>query len=87
MSTETELLHREIVREIVTQLGFVESNAPAQITQSQASQVLGVLPNTLCNWRATGRYALPFVKAGRLVRYRVTDLAIWIAKRRTCAEG
>ena len=47
----------------------------------QAAQALKVRPNTLAVWRSTGRYDLPFVKCGRLVRYRVGDVRAFIAKR------
>ena len=87
MQTESDLLHREIVKEIAGTLGFTEKNVPTQINEGQASIVLDVKSATLCNWRCTGRYNLPFIKTGRLVRYRVADLAAWIAKRRTGAEG
>ena len=87
MQNESDLLHREIVKEIANTLGFTEKNVPTQINEGQTSIVLDVKPATLCNWRCTGRYNLPFIKTGRLVRYRVADLAAWIAKRRTGAEG
>jgi excisionase family DNA binding protein len=32
-------------------------------------------------WRSTGRYNLPFLKVGRLVRYRRADLDAWLAAR------
>lgn len=44
------------------------------LTEQQAAQVLGVKPSTLQVWRATKRYALPYVKVGRLVRYRLSAL-------------
>jgi predicted site-specific integrase-resolvase len=44
-----------------------------------AADILGTSNQTLANWRATGRYALPYVKVGRLVRYRDSDLAAFIA--------
>jgi len=45
----------------------------------QAAGVLNTSIQTLANWRATGRYALPYVKVGRLVRYRESDLVAFIA--------
>jgi len=87
MQNESDLLLREIVKEIAGTLGFTEKNVPTQINEKQTSIVLDVKPATLCNWRCTGRYNLPFIKTGRLVRYRVADLAAWIAKRRTGMEG
>ena len=87
MQNESDLLLREIVKEIAVTLGFTEKNVPTQINEGQTSIVLAVKSATLCNWRCTGRYNLPYIKTGRLVRYRVADLAAWIAKRRTGGEG
>ena len=46
-----------------------------------AAAVLDVTPGTLSVWRSTGRYALPFLKIGRKVRYRRSDLLAWLDKR------
>lgn len=46
-----------------------------------AAQVLDVTTGTLSVWRCTGRYALPFVKIGRKVRYRRADLEKWLEQR------
>ena len=35
---------------------------------------LGVSTTTLSTWRCTKRYPLPYVKVGRLVRYRLADV-------------
>ena len=86
MQTEPETVH-QIIDEIARTLGYSTDAVPTQIDEAKASTVLGVKSATLCNWRCTGRYNLPFVKTGRLVRYRTRDLAEWIAKRRTGAEG
>ena len=86
MQTESETV-QQIIAEIARTLGYSTDAVPTQIDEAKASTVLGIKPATLCNWRCTGRYNLPFIKTGRLVRYRVADLAAWIAKRRTGAEG
>ena len=44
------------------------------LTRKEAADVLGVQPNTLAVWLCTKRYALPVVKVGRLVKYRLSDL-------------
>ena len=44
-----------------------------------AAAMLDVSPGTLSVWRSTGRYALPFLKIGRKVRYRRADLDAWLA--------
>ena len=46
-----------------------------------AAAMLDVSPGTLSVWRSTGRYALPFLKIGRKVRYRRADLLAWMEKR------
>lgn len=51
------------------------------VDDTDAANILGVSPGTLSVWRSTGRYALPFVKVGRNVRYRVSDLNAWLDKR------
>lgn len=56
------------------------------LDEKQAAAILDVTPGTLSVWRSSGRYALPFVKVGRKVRYRLTDLNLWLAKR-TRASG
>ncbi|HTN32266.1 MAG TPA: helix-turn-helix domain-containing protein [Pseudomonas sp.] len=50
-------------------------------TPQQAAQALGVSARTLAAWRSTGRQDLPFVKVGRLVRYRALDVADWLQSR------
>lgn len=48
------------------------------LTTNQAAEYLGGLqPNTLEGWRVQGR-GVPFVKIGRLVRYRVEDLDAYL---------
>lgn len=51
------------------------------LTREQAAQYLGVTPNTLAVWACTHRYPLPFVKIGRLVKYRRADLEAFILRQ------
>ena len=46
-----------------------------------AAELLEVTPGTLAVWRCTGRYNLPFIKIGRKVRYRRSDLDAWLEGR------
>ena len=55
--------------------------ATEMLSTDQAAEVIGVRPNTLAIWRLTGRHDLPFVKVGRLVRYRRSDLIRWMSER------
>lgn len=51
------------------------------LTPKEVSEILGVSIETLNVWRATNRYPLPYIKAGRLVRYRITDVNQFIESR------
>lgn len=51
------------------------------LTPAEAAEILGVHINTLNVWRATKRYNLPYIKSGRLVRYRAGDVIKFIESR------
>lgn len=71
----------EIVAQISVALGYPADKPPVQVNDKQAAQALCIKASTLSVWRSTGRYNLPFIKVGRLVRYRVNDLAQFLADR------
>lgn len=48
------------------------------MTTEEAAVYLSVEPGTLAVWRSTGRYKLPFIKTGRLVRYSKNALDTWL---------
>ena len=48
------------------------------LTPGQVASFLGIAPETLNVWRCTQRYHLPYIKVGRLVRYRKTDVEHFI---------
>ena len=51
------------------------------LTSGQAADYLGVSVGTLEVWRCTKRYAIPFIKVGRLVRYRKSALDDFLMQR------
>jgi excisionase family DNA binding protein len=51
------------------------------LTTQEAADFLGISPGSLEVWRSTKRYAIPYIKCGRLVRYRRSDLEAWLASR------
>ena len=56
------------------------------VTPRQAAEFLGVSVGTLEVWRCTKRYRLPYLKCGRLVRYRKSDLVNFLESREvSCA--
>lgn len=52
----------------------VTCELPELIDETEAAKLLGLERQTLTNWRCTHRVCLPFVKVGRTVRYRKSDL-------------
>ena len=57
------------------------------MTENDAADFLGVAKQTLSVWRCTGRYALPYVKLGRSIRYRLSDLEAFLAARTVTSTG
>ena len=55
------------------------------LTQAQAAELLTLKPATLEVWRSTKRYALRYVKVGRFVRYRLSDVEAFIRSREVAA--
>ena len=51
------------------------------VTPEIAAQHIGVKAGTMQMWRTTGRYAIPYIKVGKCVRYRLADLDAWLASR------
>ena len=50
------------------------------LTTDEASKYLRVKKGTLAIWRSTKRYEVPYIRVGRLIRYRVSDLEEFIEK-------
>jgi len=46
-----------------------------------AADYIGIPANTLQYWRTTGAQQIPFIKVGRRVMYRVSDLDKWLDQR------
>lgn len=47
----------------------------------EVAEILGISVETLNVWRCTKRYPLPYVKSGRLIRYRIPDVEAFIESR------
>lgn len=67
-------------------IGSIINRSTELVDDKVAAEILCTTAGTLSVWRSTGRYALPFVKIGRKVRYRVSDLEAWL-EQRTRASG
>ena len=58
------------------------------LTTKEAAKFLGLKPNTLAKWRVAGAGPM-YVALGRAVRYRVSDLKIFIERntRHSTSQG
>ena len=59
------------------------------LTEVETAAYLGLKAPTLATWRCTQRYELPFVRVGRAIRYRRTDIEKFLANRtvgQSCAD-
>jgi len=61
---------------------MIQFNSESALNERQAAKFLGISPGTLRLWRSEGR-APRYFRAGKLVRYRRTDIDIWIMDRLT----
>ena len=51
------------------------------LTRDEAAKYLGISPRTLAVWACVKRYQLPYVKMGRLAKYRRSVLDDFIERR------
>lgn len=65
---------------ISTIINSDQSTDPLYPTQ-KAANYLGVTKHTLAVWRSTKRYGIPFIKVGRLVKYRKSVLDAFLENR------
>ncbi len=74
-------LHQELREEFAQLLSVAINKLPGDVSPEIAGKFLSTAPRTLSIWRCTGRYNLPYLKMGRMARYRVTDLVKFKASR------
>lgn len=71
---------------VTPSLAEIAQRSRELLDEKAAADFLDLKPGTLSVWRSTGRYAIPFIKCGHLVRYRRSDLEKWLESR-TRASG
>jgi excisionase family DNA binding protein len=74
---------QKIPNDVVSKLFKNQSNL---LTREEAAGYLGVTSRTLAVWACVKRYNLPYVKVGRLVKYRRNDLDNFISRRTICQQ-
>lgn len=51
------------------------------MTREEAADYLSIQTQTLAVWASNGRYNIPYIRVGRSVRYRRSDLDRWLESR------
>jgi excisionase family DNA binding protein len=51
------------------------------LTAVEAAALLRVKPQTMAIWRSSHRHALPYIRVGSSIRYRLSDLQRWLQER------
>ncbi len=64
----------------MAQKAALSFNDDVLATPEEASALIKINAGTLQKWRSTGENNIPFVKIGRSVRYRVTDLKAYVER-------
>jgi len=55
-------------------------------SNDQSAAYLGITPRTLEVWRCTKRHIIPYIKVGRLVKYRKSALDAFLDQQTVDAE-
>ena len=62
-------------------------SSPMLMSRKETADYLGVKEQTLACWATTKRYDLPYVKIGRLVKYKRDDVERFIVSNRFSGGG
>ena len=54
---------------------------PNLLITDEAAPVVGLHPTTLATWRCTKEQRIPYLKIGRRVYYRRSDLESWLDRQ------
>ena len=71
--------------ELVSQVGSTRQGDPDELLDYDGAAAFfgpgGPTKGTLQIWVCTGRYEIPYIKLGRLVRFRRSSLLKWLSSR------
>ncbi|MBI5178155.1 MAG: helix-turn-helix domain-containing protein [Nitrospinae bacterium] len=67
---------------MIPTLEFKVYYVPSLLKEGDVATILGISPLTLRNERSRGKISIPYVRIGRLIRYRIEDLNSFIEQNR-----
>jgi excisionase family DNA binding protein len=53
-----------------------------KLSTQEVAKYLNLSPNTLAEWRSTGKVKIPYLKIGKIVRYSLTDVNKFLENNR-----
>lgn len=68
------------------QIKHTQPNDPI-FNNADAAEYIGVTPRTLEVWRSTKRHVIPYIKVGRLVKYRKSALDAFLEQQTIGADA
>jgi len=74
-------------RSCLSDADSIDKNPNRLLDRREAASYLRVQPQTLANWVVSRAQSLPYVKIGRRVMYRLTDLEAFIMANRRSNEA
>ena len=51
------------------------------LSTTQVAELFQTTVGTLALWRSSGRYGIPYIKIGRKVFYRESEIEMWLKSR------
>jgi len=69
-----------------TNTNLILPQNPELLNNDQSAAYIGVTPRTLEVWRCTKRHQIPYIKVGRLVKYRKSALDFFLDQQTVDAE-
>lgn len=74
-SSNKVVLHDELRAKILERIEKAQAkNKDLMLSREEAAIFLNVKIGTLAMWKSCKRYGLPYIKVGRYIRYRSSDL-------------
>lgn len=64
----------------VMTIAIIHSFSRELLSRQETAQLLGVKTQTLAKWASVQRYGLPYIKVGKSVRYRRSDIDQYLAR-------
>ncbi len=81
-STKDTTMHNALRARILERIALAQSkNKDLMLSRQEAAIFLSIKIGTLAMWKSHKRYDLPYIKVGRHIRYRSSDLVNFLESK------